>query len=138
MATTLKTLVLKTATVTSVKLGAPADRIGLGRVVATYPADVQFRGQLSLPPRSGHRPPISNAMRMHREEPATRSEREFPGSSARCWPVSIASKRPSSRGGFPAVSSSSERIGDCQSSDRRDDRETATTRETASAAAAAK
>lgn len=138
MATTLKTLVLKTATVTSVKLGAPADRIGLGRVVATYPADVQFRGQLSLPPRSGHRPSNSNAMRMHREEPAERPEREIPGSSARCWPVSIASKRPSSRGGFPAVLSSSERIGDCQSSDRRDDRETATTRETASAAAAAK
>lgn len=139
MATTLKTLVLKTATVTSVKLGTPADRIGLGRVVATYPADVQFRGQLSLPPRSGHRPPNSNAMRMHREEPATRSEREIPGSSARRWPASIfGSKRPESRGGFPAVSSPSARIGDCQSSDRRDDRTTATTRETASAAAAAK
>ncbi|MFO0804541.1 MAG: hypothetical protein U0791_15625 [Gemmataceae bacterium] len=139
MATTLKTLVLKTATVTSVKLGAPADRIGLGRVVATYPADVQFPGQFSLPPRSGHRSPNSNAMRMHREEPATRSEREFPGSSARRWPASILeSKRPASRGGFPAVSSPSARIGDCQSSDCHDDRMTAATRENASAAAAAK
>jgi len=141
MATTLKTLVLKTATVTSVKLGTPAERIGLGRVVATYPADVQFPGQLSLPPCSGHQPPNSNAMRMHREEPATRSECAIPGSSARRWPASISqkcvSKRPTSRGGFPAVSSPSERIGDCQSSDRRDDRSTASVRKATPAAAAA-
>ncbi len=35
---TLKTLVLKTATVTGVKLATPADRIGLG-LVATYSTD---------------------------------------------------------------------------------------------------
>jgi hypothetical protein len=33
---TLKTLVLKTVTVTGVKLGTPADRIGLGLVVLVY------------------------------------------------------------------------------------------------------
>lgn len=39
MFATLKTLVLKTATVTGVKPAAPADRIGLGFGVDAYPAD---------------------------------------------------------------------------------------------------
>jgi hypothetical protein len=40
MATTLKTLVRKTVTVTSAKLATPADRIGLGLVAFdAYPAD---------------------------------------------------------------------------------------------------
>jgi len=141
MATTLKTLVLKTATVASVKLAAPADRIGLGRVVATYPAEVLSQGQFPLPPRSGHRPPNTNAMRMHREEPATRiPDGREPGSSAHRWPESFSktTKRPLSRASFPAVSCVSERIGDCQSSDRRDDRTTASTREATPIAAAAK
>ncbi len=59
MATTLKTLVLKTVTVGSVKLTAPADRIGLGLVaVATYPADVLSPWQFPLPhsPRSEANP----------------------------------------------------------------------------------
>jgi len=48
---TLKTLVLKTVTVGSVKLATPADRIGLGAsVVATYPAEVLSSGQFPLPP----------------------------------------------------------------------------------------
>jgi hypothetical protein len=46
---TFKTLVLKTATVTGVKLAAPADRIGLGFGVATYSADPLSPGQNSMP-----------------------------------------------------------------------------------------
>jgi hypothetical protein len=45
---TLKTLVLKTATVTGVKPAAPADRIGLGLGVA-YPTDNLSRGHFSMP-----------------------------------------------------------------------------------------
>jgi len=48
---TLKTVVLKTVSVGSVKLPTPADRIGLGvAAVATYPADVLSPGQFPLPP----------------------------------------------------------------------------------------
>lgn len=145
MTTTLKTLVLKTATVTSVKLAAPADRIGLGRVVAHNSADVQSPGQIPMPPCSGHRPSNSNAMRMLGGEQMTRlpGERERSGSSAHRWPESFPqycekpTKRPRSRASFPAVSCVSERIGDCQSSDRRGDRRTASTRETTPTAAAA-
>ena len=51
MLKTLKTLVLKTATVTSVKLATPADRIGLGLVGSTaYPMDNLSQGQIPLPP----------------------------------------------------------------------------------------
>ena len=47
---TLKTLVLKTATVTGVKLGTPADRIGLGLGVATaYPTDNLSPGHVPVP-----------------------------------------------------------------------------------------
>jgi len=45
---TLKTLVLKTATVTGVKLATPADRIGLGFGVA-YPTDNLSQGHFSMP-----------------------------------------------------------------------------------------
>ena len=131
MATTLKTLVLKTAMVHGVKLSIPADRIGLGRVVATYPAGVLSAGQFPLPPRSGHRSPNTGAMRMHREEPATREPcgRDVPGSSAHRWPASFAQQcakptLPLSRASFLAAS--------C-----RDDSETASTRETTPTAAAA-
>jgi hypothetical protein len=141
MATTLKTLVLKTATVKSVKLGTPADRIGLGLAVAAYPADVQFRGQFPLPPCSGHRPPNSNAMRMHREEPAERgcTGRDVLGSSARRWPASVSkpTSRPMSRVSFPVATSLRQRIDDCQSFDRGDDGRAASTRETTPAAATA-
>jgi hypothetical protein len=48
--TNLKTEQQKTVTVTSVKLGAPADRIGLGfGAVLAYPADNLSRGQFPLP-----------------------------------------------------------------------------------------
>jgi hypothetical protein len=47
---TLKNLVLKTVTVTGVKLGTPADRIGQGLgVVAAYPTDNLSPGQNPLP-----------------------------------------------------------------------------------------
>ena len=158
MATTLKTLVLKTATVKSVKLGTPADRIGLGRMaVAMYPADVLSSGQFPMPPRpdsnsnpDGHRQALSaDLMREHRAEmaasepPASLAGRDVPGSSAHRWPASFTqtcvkpTKRSMSRVSFPAVSCVCERIGDCQSPDRRDDRQTASMRETNPTAAAA-
>ena len=47
---TLKTLVLKTATVTGVKPAAPADRIGLGLdVVRAYPMDNLSQGLFPMP-----------------------------------------------------------------------------------------
>ncbi len=47
---TLKTLVLKTVTVTGVKLATPADRIGLGLGVApAYPTDNLSPGQFPMP-----------------------------------------------------------------------------------------
>ena len=46
---TLTTCVQKTATVTGVKLAAPADRIGLGFGVATYSADPLSPGQNPMP-----------------------------------------------------------------------------------------
>jgi hypothetical protein len=48
---TLKTLVLKTATVTGVKPATPADRIGLGLVVAypAHPTDNLSPGHFSMP-----------------------------------------------------------------------------------------
>jgi hypothetical protein len=47
---TLKTLVLKTATVTSKKLSTPADRIGQGLGTSTaYPMDNLSSGQIPLP-----------------------------------------------------------------------------------------
>jgi len=49
MSTTLKTLVLKTATVTGVKLVTPADRIGLGFGVAAYPTDNLSPGRNPAP-----------------------------------------------------------------------------------------
>jgi len=50
---TLKTLVLKTVTVTGVKLATPADRIGLGLVGSNaYPMDNLSQGQFPLPPNS--------------------------------------------------------------------------------------
>jgi len=47
---TLKTLVLKTVQVTSVKLTTPADRIGRGLGVAAYSTDSLSPGQNPLPP----------------------------------------------------------------------------------------
>jgi hypothetical protein len=93
MLKTLKTLVLKTAKVTGVKLATPADRIGLGRGVANYPTDNLSQGQFSMP----HNPEPEQvrpreelfAMQMLPHLPAgndavppNRSSGCFPGSSA--------------------------------------------------------
>jgi len=162
MATILKNLVLKTATANSVKLLAPADRIGQGLMaVATYPAEVLSPGQFSLPhcPDSeanpgGVRQELSaELMRVHQpamataELPAGPAGRPVPGSSAARWPWSFtgllkprssrATKRQTSRVCLPKPLRACERIGDCQSSDRRNDRRAAHSGETRSNAAAA-
>ena len=49
MLKTLKTLVLKTAKVTSVKLLTPADRIGQGFSVASYPTGNLSQGHIPMP-----------------------------------------------------------------------------------------
>jgi len=182
MVTTLKTQVLKTATVSSVKLPTPADRIGLGLVaVATYPTEVLSPGQFPLPQRPGSEPnpggPRQELSAAHRhmamramataEPPVGPTGRPVPGSSAtrRPWsftqPLSarwcrVATKRPAatgrvttaglsaiatmpaavrSRASFPAAAIVQDRIGDCQSPDRTDDRRAATREATPTAAA---
>ena len=63
---TLKTLVLKTVTVSSVKLTTPADRIGLGAlVVAAYPAEVLSQGQFPLPPNPEPAPNLGSRQELH-------------------------------------------------------------------------
>jgi hypothetical protein len=125
MATTLKTLVLKTATVTSVKLAAPADRIGLGRSVVQYPANVLSPGH-SMPPRA---------------DSDSNRGRDVPGTTAHRWPGSFSSLKPSrseSRVRFPAVFVDCVRIRDLQSLDSRAEGQAASTREAPPTAAAAK
>jgi hypothetical protein len=183
MVTTLKTLVQKTATVNSVKLSTPADRIGQGLVaVATYPAEVLSSGRFPSPhsPGSeanpgGSRQELSAAqMQMHPRAMATAAEppvgptgRPVPGSSAtrRPWSFTqhlaerwcrVATKRPAATGrvttaglpatattpaavvcraSFPAAAIVQDRIGDCQSPDRTDDRRAARREATPTAAA---
>jgi hypothetical protein len=176
MTTILKNLVTKTAMANSVKLSAPADRIGLGLVaVATYPAEVLSSGQFPLPPSpdsepnpGGSRQELSaELMREHQPAMATArppvgsTGRSVPGSSAHRWPRSFmqplalrgcaqATKRQPATGrltslptaamsrmSFPAAAIVRERIGDCQSPDRRDDRRAAMSWETTPTAAAA-
>jgi hypothetical protein len=161
MATTLKNLVQKTVKANSVKLAAPADRIGQGLVaVATYPAEVLSPGHVPVPhcPDSDSNPGGPQAlsaelMREHQaamatgEPPAGPAGRPVPGSSAVRWPWSFTgllktrsartTKRPMSRASFPVASSVCERIGDCQSSDRRNDKRAAMSWEASSNAAAA-
>lgn len=179
MAATLKTLMPKTATVASVKLTAPADRIGRGLVaVATYPAEVLSPGRFPSPHCPGSEPNPGGCrqelsavgMRQHpramatAEPPVGPTGRSVPGSSAhrRSWSFSqplsvrwcrVATKRPAatgrvttvtmptaarSRGSFPAALSACDRIGDCQSPDRRDDRPAASTVEATPMAVAGK
>jgi len=102
MTKTLKTLVLKTATVGSVKLTTPADRIGLGfAAVATYPAEVLSSGQFPLPLNPAPEPNVGPrqellAMQMHEQmhaeaiavAPAGPAGCLFPGSTARSRPWS--------------------------------------------------
>jgi hypothetical protein len=126
MTTILKNLVSKTATVASAKLITPADRIGLGLVVATYPAEILSFGQFPLPACPANPGGLEQAlsaelMREHQAmataEPPASSVGRVPVSSAPSW-----SKRPArSRASFPAAYVLRERIGDCQSPDRRDD-----------------
>ncbi len=125
MTTILKNLVSKTATVASVKLLTPADRIGSGVVVATYPAEHLSYGQF-MPARPVNTGGVWQAlsaelMREHQAmataEPPAGPAGRFPRSSAPCW-----FKRPTSRrASFPADSSLRERLGDCQSPERRED-----------------
>jgi len=124
MATFLRNLVSKTATVNSVKLLTPADRIGTGFVVAN-PAEHLSYGQF-MPARSVNTGGVWQAlsaelMREHQAmataEPPAGPAGRFPRSSAPCW-----FKRPTvSRASFPADASFRDRIGDCQSPERRED-----------------
>jgi len=93
MLKTLKTLVLKTAKVTGVKLATPADRIGLGRGVANYPTDNLSLGRFSTPhnpePEQVRSREELSATRMREQTLADRnavppesSPGYFPGSSA--------------------------------------------------------
>jgi len=175
MVTTLMNLVTKTAMANSVKLSAPADRIGLGLVaVATHPAEVLSLGQFPLPtspdsePNPGGSRQELSAESMHShpptmatsEPPVGTTGRSVPGSSAHRWrrsflqPLALrgcanSTKRQVaidrldlshatlSRMSFPAAAIVRERIGDCQSPDRRDDRRSAMSGETKPTAAAA-
>jgi len=89
---TLKTLVLKTATVNGVKLLTPADRIGLGfAVVADYPMDLLSSGQFPLPPNpEPENGPGSRQVpsELHQHEPMQpMATAAAPASSAGCLSV---------------------------------------------------
>ena len=82
---TLKTYVLKTATVTSVKLITPADRIGLGLGVAAYPTDNLSPGQFPMP---------------HNPEPEQVRSRELSAMQPRMrWQAGDAGRGPGARAG---------------------------------------
>jgi hypothetical protein len=160
---TLKTLVLKTATVNSVKLLTPADRIGLGFGVAAYPTDNLSQGQFSMPhnpvPEQVRPREELSAMRMHacdKPVPPVGSIGLIPGVSARRFAARSASftgwrttmTRTAAVGrSLSAVPSQADcprdlrhedRLGsDCQSPDRLSDNRIAI-REVCSAATAAK
>src|SRR2546425_650421 len=89
---TLKTLVLKTATVSSVKLSTPAKRIGLGfTVVADYPMDLLSSGQFPLPPNpepeTGPGPRTVPSELQQREPMQPMATAAAPASSAGCLDV---------------------------------------------------
>jgi hypothetical protein len=121
-----------------VKLSVPADRIGQGLVaVVTYPAGHLspcsdsdsnpggFRQALSAELMHGHqamataKPPAGP---VGHSVPGSQARRRTP-SFARSWQTMKPSLQ--SRESFPAALSERERIGDCQSSDRRDARQAA-------------
>jgi hypothetical protein len=88
-AKTLKTVVLKTVTVTGVKLGTPADRIGQGLVApdAAYPTDNLSRGQIPLPPNpepEAARERQLSAVRMREQMHRRAGDAVPPASSAGC------------------------------------------------------
>jgi hypothetical protein len=151
---TLKTLVLKTVTVGSVKLPTPADRIGLGLavVVADYPADVLSRGQFPLPhnpaPDNGSGPRQEpSAPQMHEQMRATATAvppagpagcLRFPGTTAfrRPWSFTVqpvsgwrATAKRAGRTSSHAGAGRLIRLGsDCQSPSRLSDRRPASSR----------
>lgn len=156
---TLKTLVQKTATVGSVKLSTPADRIGLGFMVAdAYPAEVLSPGQFPLP----HNPAPESKLGSRQELPAmqtrepmqARATAATPAGSAGCPSVPGSSAARSSwsrsdrpfagwrltakevgRASTPTGASPLHRHGsDCQSPSRRDDHQPPSVRVVANAA----
>jgi hypothetical protein len=152
--------VLKTATVASVKLTAPADRIGLGFAALAYPADSLSQGRFPTPHN-----PVPEQVRSRQEQSEVQTRMRLqpggpgavpPAGSAGClrspgstavsvawssaarntWPT--ASTDPS-RNRFPKVRVVNVRLGrDCQSPDRTDDRKATLAREVVSLAAAGK
>ncbi len=97
---TLKTLVLKTATVTGVKLVTPADRIGLGLGVANYPTDNLSPGPIPMPqspePEQARSRQLS-AMQMQRQmQSRSDSDAVPPAGSTGCSPGSSAGRFSSS------------------------------------------
>jgi hypothetical protein len=144
VATTLKTVVLKTVTVAGVKLGTPADRIGLGLVVTTanaYPTDNLSPGLFPMPhnpePESARVRRLS-AMQMRKQMQARADGDAVPPvSSAGCpsapgftagrfvWSFGatrLTGWRPATRTGrasFPGDLRHDDRLGsDCQSPER--------------------
>jgi hypothetical protein len=108
MIKTLKTLVLKTVQANSVKLSAPADRIGLGLGVAQYPAEPLSPGQVHL---SNPEPESDSGSRQERPAMLMREHMRMVGAtagtsgrSAGClsFPGSSAHRRPPSFSGFLA------------------------------------
>lgn len=107
MLATLKTLVLKTATVGSVKLTAPADRIGLGFGVAAYPTDNLSQGQIPMPHN-----PEPELVRSREELSAPQSRQQLhagneavpPGGSAGCVP-GLTAARSAARSASPLTGS---------------------------------
>ncbi len=108
MTTNLKNLVHKTASVNSVKLLTPADRIGLGRtVVVMYPADLLSPGQIPLPhnPASEHGagPWQEPSVPLMQEQMRAMTNAAAPASSAGCSPGLSATASVDSFIGLPSA-----------------------------------
>jgi hypothetical protein len=149
----LKTVTMKTATVASVKLTAPADRIGLGFAALAYPTDNLSQGRFPTPHN-----PAPEQVRSRQEQSAKQMREQMqpggsdavptaslagclrsPGSTAVCVPWPVITRTPPlhpsgsdrsvtvtdpSRNRFPKVSVVRVRLGrDCQSPDRIDDKQ---------------
>jgi hypothetical protein len=163
---TLKTLVLKTATVTGVKPATPADRIGLGLRVA-YPTDNLSQGLFPMPHnpepeqvRSRQLSAMQPRMRWHEGHdavPPASSAGCFPGASAVRFASSCATRftgwqrtmrtaatgrnrvAVTSRTRVPGERRHNNRLGrDCQSPDRLRDKQAFASRKASSIAAAGK
>jgi hypothetical protein len=152
---------MKTATVASVKLTAPADRIGLGFAAnGAYPADSLSQGRFPTPHN-----PVPEQVRSRQEQSAMQMREQMhtggpdavppvgsagclrsPGSTAGRVSWSLTARNPwsvtptnPSRNRFPKVSVVNVRLGrDCQSPDRIDDSKVTLNREAAPTTAAGK